>query len=478
MSTLPEGSTARSAGPGVRRAGPDARVRTRGATLVALAAAALLWHGCAASRRGGPGAGAPEEGGPPTPPPAAGAPSAPVEGGVPVPSADWRHVRTIRVGLASGASGVLVAGSKEWDLLRQDGSRVAREPGGVRLLLRRRGAGPVEVREEGAKEVLFYGGPGDTLRLVPREGGYVGWSGHWYRGTFRIFASQPEGVTLVNDVDLEGYLKSVLANEIGAPRDGGYEAVKAQAVAARSYTLGYLGRRESLGFDLWATVEDQVYAGTTLENDLGDRALAETRGQVLLCDGAPIRALYSSACGGRTANVEDVWPWAWTPYLRSVRDSDGDGAPAWCAGSSSFRWREEWPAAGFLPMLRQYVGGAGADSAALRGDLLDVRVRARSRCGRVQDLVVTTTSGEMVIHGDKARWALRRPGGAILRSSLFKIGVARTADGSPVEVIATGAGNGHGIGLCQWGALGMSRAGRGYREILSHYYKDTTLARM
>jgi stage II sporulation protein D len=378
-----------------------------------------------------------------------------------------------------GASGILVAGSKDWELQRLDGKRIAREAGGARLLLRRRGAGPVEVLEEGAKQALWFGGPGDTLRVTAREGGFVGWSGHWYRGTFRVFASQPEGVTLVNEVGLESYLRSVLPNEIGTPRDGGYEAVKAQAVAARSYTLGYLGRRADLGFDLWATVEDQVYAGTTLENDLSDRALDETRGEVLLCDGVPIRALYSSACGGRTANVEDVWPWGWTPYLRSVRDADGAGAAPWCAASSSFRWREEWPVEGFLAMLRQYGGGGAGDSAALNGALLDVRVRSRSRCGRVQDLVVTTTSGDLVLHGDRTRWALRRPGGsAILRSSLFKIGVARGADGSPARVIATGAGNGHGIGLCQWGALGMARAGKSYREILRHYYEATALARL
>ncbi len=457
------------------RSAPPSCAQTRLA-LVLLSAGALLAQGCALTRHEPPASSPGARPAPTSPEPAVGAPPAPPT--VPSPDA-WRHVRAIRVGLAVGASGVLVAGSKNWDLERLDGTRVAREVGGARLLLRRRGAGPIEVLEEGAKEGLWFGGPGDTLRLVARDGGFVGWNGNWYRGAFRIFASQPGGVTLVNEVDLEGYLKSVLPNEIGTPRDGGYEAVKAQAVAARSYTLGYLGRRADLGFDLWATVEDQVYAGTTLENDMSDRALHETRGEVLLSDGVPIRALYSSACGGRTANVEDVWPWSWTPYLRSVRDADGAGATPWCAASSSFRWREEWPAAGFLAMLRQYGGGGAGDSAALAGILLDVRIRSRSRCGRVQDLAVTTTSGEMVLHGDRTRWALRRPGGsAILRSSLFKIGVARGADGSSARVIASGAGNGHGIGLCQWGALGMARAGKSYRQILSHYYEATALARM
>ena len=390
----------------------------------------------------------------------------------------WRRVGSIRAGLVVGAPKLLIAGSRAWDLTRLGSGSLAQGDAPSRLLVRRRAAGPVELLREGEEKPFWFGGPGDTL-LLACEGGFVGFSGHWYRGRFRIYASAPEGITLVNEVGLEDYLRSVLPNEIGTPKNGAYEAVKAQAVAARSYTLGYLGRRADLGFDLWATVEDQVYAGTTLENQQSDQALRETRGEVLLCEDAPIRALYSSACGGRTANVEDVWPWPWTPYLRSVLDAAAPGEAPWCSGSANFRWREEWPAADFMAMLRQYAAASEGDRATLAGDLLGVQIRARSRCGRVEELVVSTTKGDFVVRGDRARWALRRPGGsAILRSSLFKIGVARASDGSPTRVIATGAGNGHGIGLCQWGALGMSRAGKPYREILRHYYKDTTLARV
>lgn len=452
-----------------RRGGPRGAL-LRGALLRAglLAGVLLLASSCARLR--------------PEPPATPGAPPAPTPAPAPpaVPPADeeWRSIRTIRAGLVVAAPKLLVAGSRSWTLDRGSGDRLAQGDAGTRLLIRRREAGPVELLREGEEKPFWFGGPGDTL-LLACEGGFVGFSGHWYHGRFRIFASAPEGITLVNEVGLEEYLRSVLPNEIGTPKNGGYEAVKAQAVAARSYTLGYLGRRADLGFDLWATVEDQVYAGTTLENEQSDRALAETRGEVLLCENAPIRALYSSACGGRTANVEDVWPWAWTPYLRSTLDAAAQGETPWCAASSNFRWREEWPVGSFMAMLRQYGASREGDRATLAGDFLNVQVRSRSRCGRVEDLVVSTTKGDLVIHGDRTRWALRRAGGsAILRSSLFKIGVVRAADGTPARVIATGAGNGHGIGLCQWGALGMSRAGKSYREILRHYYKATELVRV
>lgn len=419
---------------------------------------------------------------PPTPPgeraPVPAPPPAPAERPAARPDDAWRRVRTIEAGLVVGAPKLLIAGSRTWVLQRLDGETLAEGGAGARLLLRRLGPGPVELIHDGEEKPFWYGGPGDTL-LLNCDRGLVGWNQNWYRGTFRIFASDPEGITLVNGVGLEDYLRSVLPNEIGHPKEGEYEAVKAQAVAARSYTLGYLGRRAALGFDLWATVEDQVYAGITRENEDCNRALEETHGEVLLSEGAPIRALYSSACGGRTANVEDVWPWPWTPYLRSVLDARAPGATPWCSGSASFRWREEWAVEDFMKVLRQYAAVSEGDRATLAGGFLNVLVRSRSRCGRVADLVVSTTKGDLVVRGDRTRWALRRPGGsAILRSSLFKIGVVRGGGGSPARVIATGAGNGHGIGLCQWGALGMSRAGKSYREILSHYYRAATLARV
>ncbi|TMQ60911.1 MAG: SpoIID/LytB domain-containing protein [Candidatus Eisenbacteria bacterium] len=392
---------------------------------------------------------------------------------------DWRSATRLRVGLIVGAPRLRISGSREWKLRLLHGKQIADGAAGARIVVAREGAGTIDVFREGEPDPLWSGGVADTLELVPERGGFSGWSGNWYRGTFRVHGSYPEGLTLVNEVALESYLRSVLPNEIGTPPESDFEAVKAQAVAARSYTLAYLGRRAELGFDLHASVEDQVYAGRTLENEQSDRALEATRGEVLLSDGRPIRALYSSTCGGRTANVEDVWPWNWTPYLRSVRDDSGPGTEPYCALSSNFHWREEWDAGAFLAMLRQYGPPENGAGAALTGDLLDVRVDKRSRCGRVQDLAVTTTSGDLAFHGDRIRWALRRPGtSAILRSIFFKIGVIRGEDGNPAKVVATGAGNGHGIGLCQWGAMGMARAGMDYREILSHYYKSTRLERM
>ncbi|HYR53060.1 MAG TPA: SpoIID/LytB domain-containing protein [Candidatus Dormibacteraeota bacterium] len=416
---------------------------------------------------------------PPKPGPA-GAPGTPKPPATrPAPARGYGSPRSIRIGLAVASPRLKIAGSTPWTLRSLGGTPIVTGTAGDRITVLAQAPGAFAVFREGVASPVWSGGPGDTLELIPEGNGYSGWSGNWYRGTFRIHASGPEGLTLVNEVGFEDYLRSVLPNEIGAPPETDFAAVQAQAVAARSYTIAYLGRRADLGFDLYASVEDQVYAGKTRENPQSDRAVQSTRGEVLTSDGAPIRALYSSACGGRTANVEDVWPWDWTAYLRSVRDDAGPGSSAYCTLSSNFRWREDWDADAFLAALRQYGPAENPAAARLTGDLLDVRVDKRSRCGRVSDLAVSTTGGEVIFHGDRTRWVLRRPGtAAILRSSFFKIGVIRDEDGRATKVVASGGGNGHGIGMCQWGAMGMARAGMDYREILHHYYKSTRLERI
>jgi len=387
----------------------------------------------------------------------------------------WRSVRSLRIGLAVGVPSVTISASTDWSLSAH-GRDLGPYHAGVAVQITRSN-GTIQATIEGDPNPVWTGGPGDTLIMaITGRGGYARWETKWYRGVFRVFASQETGLTLANDVDLEGYLRSVLPNEIGTPPETDFEAVKAQAVAARSYTLSYIGRRAALGFDLYATVEDQVYQGVGRENAQSDRALDATRGQILMNEGKPIRALYSSACGGRTANVEDVWPWPWTSYLRSVLDADGPDAKPYCSISANFRWREEWDMAGFIATIRQYGPAEGYNLAGLKGNLLDVRIKTRSRSGRVQELAITTTEGDWILRGDRIRWVIRRPGqSAILRSSFFKIGVVRDSGGKPLKVVASGAGNGHGIGLCQWGAMGMARSGKGYRAILSHYYEDTHL---
>ncbi len=319
----------------------------------------------------------------------------------------------------------------------------------------------------------------DTLWVAARSGP-LRWNGKSWRGTFKIFLNPRGRLTLANHLPLETYLLGVVPGEIGGLSEALIEAGRAQAIAARSYTLFYRGRRASEGFDLYGTVEDQVYGPVESERPLATRCVEQTRGKVALYDGEPIRANYCSTCGGVSAEVWEAWPAAALPYLESRRD--GRRGRESCESSPQYRWRERWSEEEFLgnlerfgPALKLRLPPGGL------GDLVDVRVDARSRSGRVWRLLVRTTAGDVAIPAYAIRGVLRRGGnpGAILRSTLFKIDVRRhRVTGRAMEVLASGAGSGHGVGLCQTGALGMARAGAKAEAILEHYYPHIVLERL
>ncbi len=138
-----------------------------------------------------------------------------------------------------------------------------------------------------------------------------------YRGRLEVFANTHGALTVVNVLNLEEYVRGVVPNELSP---GGYpaiEALKAQAVAARTYAVSHLGQFAADGFDLLPTTRSQVYGGLTTEHPLTDRAVAETRGLVATYHGQPINALYTSTCGGRTEDVENIFGGEAVPYLRA-----------------------------------------------------------------------------------------------------------------------------------------------------------------
>ena len=355
--------------------------------------------------------------------------------------------------------------------------------------------GPLEVRVSGAQAVVW---PRDHARAVPltvlaagdtlwvgNEGAVAGdralfgWNGGHWRGRLKLFLNARGRLTLVTRVRLEAYLLGVVPGELGGLSDSLLEAGKAQAVAARSYTLFYRGRRGSEGFDLHRTVEDQVYGSAESERPLATQCVQATRGLLALWDGAPIRANYCSTCGGISAEAWEAWPTGAYPYLQSRLDR-GAAGPDYCAASPQYRWRERWTPAEFCADLARYGPANGvALPAGGVGGLEDVQVAARSRSGRVWRLLVRTTTGAIAVPAYTIRPVLRRSGngGGILRSDLFKIAVLRDPAGRAREVVASGGGSGHGVGLCQTGALAMARGGATAAEILAHYYPGTALER-
>jgi stage II sporulation protein D len=142
--------------------------------------------------------------------------------------------------------------------------------------------------------------------------------GKRFRGRILIYLNNRGTLNLINEVELDDYLRGVVPREMGPNIFDDLEALKAQAVAARTYTLRNIGEFQGEGYDICGTPRCQVYGGMDSEHELSDQAVLETTGEVLVYDGEYADALYSSTCGGHTENVEVVFPLKTSPYLRGV----------------------------------------------------------------------------------------------------------------------------------------------------------------
>ncbi len=291
----------------------------------------------------------------------------------------------------------------------------------------------------------------DTVILKGVRNVPVRVGGQAYRGMVLAFVSADE-LVVVNEIGLEDYLYSVVPCEIGPIRPETFEAVKAQAVAARSFTLARLGKRKALGFDLYDTyLRDQEYQGVGRETELSTRAVVETRGEVLLFDGKPAEALYHCNCGGITAQGSQ-------PYLKPVRDTPEHrpGRP-FCADGKYHEWQAEFEPIQYDTILTRLVG-VGA-----KIKLRRVKLQKDKVSGRVLSLILDTDKGRFKVFGTDFRMALG------LRSTMFDLKL------SAGRMNVTGRGWGHGCGLCQDGAIEMARRGSSYRQILAHYYPGLKL---
>ena len=434
-----------------------------------LAAAALALGACVPVTQPAP---APA----PAPPPAAPPPAIVIPADPPAaPAAEVDEIDSsppVRVGILVDTPRVEIASTSGLEITGAGGDRpLGRALAGERLVVTSGSGGTLRVVGSTGAEVASGQGP-----LVFRAvgGGLLSLGGRPYRGDALVQARPGGRVTAVNVVDMETYLLGVVPREIGKVGPELLEAAKAQAVAARTYAVKYLGRRSELGFDVFATVQDQVYGGAGDEHDPVTQAVRSTAGEILSFDGRPIEAYYHSTCAGQTAAIDEVWNERPVPYLVSVRDVDPASGEAFDRSSSRFRWTQRWTAEQINTILgrtlRDSVRGGGAV-----GQLRDMRVLERTPSGRVRAMRIETTGGSFTVGKDRVRWILLTPAGAALNSSKFDVEVLRGADGRVTEVVASGGGWGHGIGMCQVGAMGRARAGQDYRAILAAYYPGTRL---
>jgi stage II sporulation protein D len=318
-----------------------------------------------------------------------------------------------------------------------------------------------------------------SVRVEPAASGGLTIGGRQYRGEALIIARSGGRVSALNVVDLEAYLLGVVPREIGRLPASQIEALKAQAVAARTYAVGNLGVRQERGFDFYATVQDQVYGGVADEDTVVNRAVRETRGEIMTYNGTPILAYYSSTCGGTTAAIEESWSnRSPLPYLRSVSDRIPGTDDYYCSTSSRFNWSTRWNREQLLAVLGETLRAhtAGRVTSVRRVD--DVRIIDRNASDRVT-ISLTADGTPYTLRADSIRWVLRpQPGPAILNSSKIAAVDVRTDDAGVAELEVHGGGWGHAIGMCQVGAINRARAGQTHSQILRTYYTGIELRRL
>ncbi len=283
------------------------------------------------------------------------------------------------------------------------------------------------------------------------SGEFIQVNGKSYRGWIELRSKRNGMMLVVNELDIEDYLRGVLASEI--PAGWEYEALKAQAVAARTYALyqkKMAGRRT---YHIVATVNGQVYEGGQREYAREAQAIEDTRGLVIVYQGEIIPAFYHSSCGGQTESADELWGID-APYLKGV-DCE-------CQRISQYGIWEKRIGLGKIVNALRHQG--------LRlNDVLDMSIKGITPAGRVKAVAILSSRGELVIPAESLRAAI---GNSMLPSVFFELEI----NGS--NAVFSGRGSGHGVGLCQWGAEEMAERGFDYLTILSHYYPGTDVIRM
>ena len=348
-----------------------------------------------------------------------------------------------------------------------------------------------------------------------------------YRGQLRVLIVK-DFLCLINLVPLEKYLYGVVPKEFKTTYP---ELAKAQAIVARTYALGHRGKYEKQGFDFTNDSSSQVYGGFDAEDKICSAAVDATRGMVLLYEGKLARyPLYHSTCGGCTADNESVFLTDPIPYLRSqvcddklpeenertedkpaennsentgssqkansndkvdsncsedeiiVVGDDPDELPltdidlegtmnSSCNLSRMFRWKFQWSNEEISNLVKMAFPGKDT------GSVQDIQIKKRGRSGRVVILSFVTDKGIFEVKGDDIRGILKFKSKYGYYQNLYstRFNLVKKEENGKIVWTAEGSGWGHGLGMCQFGALGLAKKGATARQILLKYFKGTDI---
>lgn len=293
-----------------------------------------------------------------------------------------------------------------------------------------------------APAVLEASSPGGTIKVGSKL----------YRAKLIVRPDEGRTLTAVAEMSMENYLLGVVPYEMQP--DWPLEALKAQAVVARTYAYYNLGKHRKAGFDLTADTSSQVYGGLGRENDAVRQAVRTTRGEVMGYAGELLQAFYHACCGGHTSDAGVVWGGGKTPPpLRGVRDK-------WCVKSPYYKWTAYFTTPAVL--------AAASSTKLIGGTLKSIKVGARDVSGQVKTFSIRAGAQDLTVKAVDLR---KRLGAVELRSTrVEKVRVLKKG------VEFTGRGSGHGVGLCQWGARLQADDGRKYETILKFYFPGSVLS--
>ena len=291
-----------------------------------------------------------------------------------------------------------------------------------------------------------------------------------YRGELE-FRSGPDGMTVINIVSMGDYLYGVVPAEM--PASWPAEALKVQAIAARSYAIANKGQFSARGFDLFGTPHSQAYHGVGAEQKNTTAAVDATRGMILIGGKLPLKAYYSANHGGYSEDCLTMW--GYDAYMQAVPDKMIPVRTKPLSPDALYRWIRDTPATySNIPRysyISAYRWEKWVTPEEIRrrlpedpGEIKRIITRGRGISGRIVELEVQGTKKNVRVKGD-AIWGTM----GSLRSSLFTIRYKMSKDNVEYFVFQ-GAGYGHGIGMDQHGAAGMASAGLNANDILLHYY--------
>lgn len=355
------------------------------------------------------------------------------------------NIPTVKVALALKASQVNFSSSKNLQISLARGKRFPL-PRSSSIRPTKGGFLINGKRIEGRK--VFLEDRGAHLKLSIHDGATGRQGRQWLVKGDIVLTLQGSRIAVVNHVNLEKYVAGVVSSEISP--EWHEEVLKTQAVAARTYVLHKKLLNEQSLYDVVASVQDQVYTGAKQVNGSVREAVDATRGQVITYERRPIFAAYSSTAAGPTEDAFNVWSKD-LPYLKGVDCPFDEDSPR-------YEWETAIPFGSFEQSLR--------NEGLVLGAMATLTPYTFTRSGRVNEVRILHSKGELIVRGQDLRRIL---GYSKIRSTQFYI------ESIGQDVVFTGKGAGHAVGLCQWGAKEMAELGYRYESILQYYYPGTDL---